>query len=148
MRKAKKIVMKRRVKVDMSEWETGDWSEELENSVTIKVGPDGKQKTITLDDIAQLEVSVDFEKATKKIAAEVIAAFFDSWGVVVRLGPEGIIIEADELEESIILPLGVATFTVDGLEEDKKTAAIWRKHIDDLEKERLEEYADGEHKPK
>ncbi len=127
-----------RLRFDMSTWELGDWPYELARGVKLKVEDNSKYRLGPT-----IEIEFDFEELARKIAGEAIEAFFDWRNDTCRmeLTEAGIVIKDDNLSRDVTLNLDHLRLAAKGPAADKKVLAVWRARLDELEKERDEEYA-------
>lgn len=101
------------IKVDLSEWELGEWPEEI-----------GKNRLIVEQHDTGLNISFDFEVAfhniARKIVTEAIETFFNG-EVLHTFTTQGLEISSEELKQKIVVPWDML-----GTDGDKETFAQLR----------------------
>jgi len=91
---------KKKVRVNLSNWEWGDWPDDLEKGISVNIEKDGNSFEISID----LKPEV-LERAVRKIATEVIEVFFkEPFGLDMSVCEEGISISSPEMNQEVIVP--------------------------------------------
>lgn len=116
---------KAKIKIDLSDWDSGCWPDYLEKCFKFEVDDEFKSVEITLDQDA-------LDKAAKTIAGEAIASFFNDETVYFYLTDAGLEIGSSEMSPTIIgtavIPMKYIWFR--SKRDWKKDLAIWREHLD------------------
>src|ERR1700727_840121 len=88
--------------VDLTDWDPGDWSSHLQDSIKSKIDFNGSTLEIPLETYDGL-----YEAAALQIAKEAIEAFFDNAELHVQADKDGILIDPEGyggLSEPVLLP--------------------------------------------
>ena len=124
---AKKKPRKRtaRIKVDLSEWEWGEWPDQLWECVTVE-----KHKYMQGLDIELNLNPAMFEKAAAKIAKEAIETYVNdaSWSI----SKKGLVVRDNQYNHEFTIPMGQLYLTDPEAAEKlqaliNKTLAEWRR---------------------
>jgi hypothetical protein len=121
-KKKKSAKLRLRLEVDTSEWETGDWPDDLEEALNVTVDEAPASVTFEID-------SERWERAAQKIAREAIEVFFDV-GMYVELTKNGVRLLTD-MDDVILIPFSKISCAVNKEDRDDLVRALNAQSYDD-----------------